>query len=176
MKAPIFILIISCLLFSCNKAETRDMRSEVVNELDIERYMGTWYEIARLPNNFENGLTGVTATYELRKNGKIRVTNQGFRDSINGKRSRVRGKAKLPDPERPGWIRVAIFLLVYTDYLVFEIDKENYSYALVGGSSPGYLWILSRTPTMDPNIYAKLIEKARQLGYPVDKLELVVQE
>jgi len=148
---------------------------ETVKEVNLQRYAGTWYEIARFPHRFEKRLVGVTATYTLRSDGKIDVLNQGYRDSLQGKLSKARAVAKIPNPEQPGRLKVFFFPLFGADYFILELDQENYQYVLVGSSSPGYLWILSRTPQMAPEIYEMLVAKARQLGYDVSKLQLVEQ-
>lgn len=146
-----------------------------VKELDLNRYLGTWYEIARFPHSFEKNLVGVTATYRLRDDGKIRVINQGYKNTLDGEPSIAEGKAKIPDKLEPGKLKVSFFWIFYADYLVLELD-ENYQYAMIGSSSPKYFWILSRTPQMDPDTYEMLLEKARKRGYNMEKLEKVPQK
>ena len=145
-----------------------------VKNLELNRYLGTWYEIARFPHSFEKGLVGVTATYSLRPDGKIKVLNQGRKESLDGELSSAEGKAKIPDPTKPAKLKVAFFWIFYAEYNVLELD-ENYQYALIGSSSDKYLWILSRSPQMDEALYQSLIEKARQRGYDVSKLIMVPQ-
>lgn len=150
------------------------MEPATVKELDLEKYMGTWYEIARYPHRFEKDLVGVTATYTLFSNGKISVVNQGYKNSLDGKLSIARGKAKLPDKAQPGKLKVSFFWIFYADYYVLELD-ENYTWAVVGSSSDNYLWILSRTPKMADSLYQLLIEKIRARGYDPSRLEKVLQ-
>lgn len=145
-----------------------------VKELDLNRYLGTWYEIARFPHSFEKGLVGVTANYSLRADGKIRVINKGYENSLNGKLSVAEGKAKIPDKADPGKLKVSFFWIFYADYYVLELDAE-YKYVMIGSSSPKYFWILSRTPQMDESTYNMLLDKARTRGYNLDKLEKVQQ-
>ena len=145
-----------------------------VKELDLNRYLGTWYEIARFPHSFEKGLVGVTANYSLRTDGKIRVINKGYENSLNGKLSVAEGKAKIPDKADPGKLKVSFFWIFYADYYVLELDAE-YKYVMIGSSSPKYFWILSRTPQMDESTYNMLLDKARQRGYNLDSLEKVQQ-
>lgn len=145
-----------------------------VKELDLNRYLGTWYEIARFPHSFEKGLVGVTANYSLRTDGKIRVINKGYENSLNGKLSVAEGKAKIPDKADPGKLKVSFFWIFYADYYVLELDAE-YKYVMIGSSSPKYFWILSRTPQMDESTYNMLLDKARTRGYNLDKLEKVQQ-
>lgn len=146
-----------------------------VKELDLNRYLGTWYEIARFPHSFEKNLVGVTATYSLRNDGKIKVVNRGYKNTLDGKLSEAVGKAKIPDPSKPANLKVSFFWIFYADYNVLELD-ENYQYAMIGSSSPKYFWILSRTPQMDAATYEMLLEKARKRGYNLEKLEKVPQK
>lgn len=138
-----------------------------VREVDIPRYMGVWYEIARYENSFEKDMTNVTATYTLKANGRIKVENAGFR---NGERKKATGRAKLPDPKEPGKLKVAFFLWFYADYYILELDRENYNYALVGSSSDKYLWILSRTRQLPKDVLDGLLNLASQRGYDTQKL------
>ena len=149
---------------------------KTVKNISIEKYMGTWYEIARYPHRFEKGLVGVTATYELKENGKIRVINKGYQDSLDGKLKVAQGKGKIPNPKEPGKLKVAFFLFFYADYYILELDTVNYQYALIGSSSPGYLWVLSRTPEMKEETYQMLLEKAKERGYDLSKLQKVPQQ
>lgn len=146
-----------------------------VKQLDLERYMGTWYEIARFDHKFERNLEGVTATYKLRPNGKITVINQGYKNSLNGKLKRAKGKAKQPNPDEPGKLKVSFFLFFYADYNILELDK-NYQWVLIGSSTNKYLWILSRTPQLDQQTLNMTLEKARQKGYDTSKLIWVKQK
>ena len=145
-----------------------------VDTLDLDRYLGTWYEIARFPHSFEKDLAGVTATYSMRKDGKIRVVIAGYRGSLDGRFSRAVGKAKIPDPGEPGKLKVSFFLFFYGDYFVLELDEE-YRWAMIGSSSPRYFWILSRTPQMDPAVYRMLLDNAVKRGYDLDPLIEVEQ-
>lgn len=149
---------------------------ETVKNVDLNRYVGTWYEIARYPHSFEKNLQGVTATYTLLPNGKISVLNQGYKNGLDGKLKKAKGKARVPDPSNTGHLQVAFFLCFYADYYILELDTVNYSYALIGSSSPNYLWILSRTPVMDNFTYVFLTEKAKNLGYDLSRLEKVAQK
>ena len=148
----------------------------VVKELNVERYLGQWYEIARYDHRFERGLVGVTAHYSLRDDGKIKVINSGYKKSLNGTYSQAIGKAKIPNPETaPSKLKVSFFLFFYGDYYVMELD-ENYQWAVIGSSSDNYLWILSRTPQMDSGVYNDLINRLIKRGYDVGKLIKVEQK
>lgn len=147
----------------------------VVKHLDIEQYLGTWYEIARFDHRFERGLVGVTADYSLRPDGKIKVVNSGFKESLKGERSQAIGKAKIPDPNVPAKLKVSFFWFFYADYFVLELDEE-YQWAVVGSSADNYLWILSRSPQLDEGIYSELLNKLTNRGYDVNKLIVVKQK
>lgn len=148
-----------------------DIDKTPVKRLDIQRYMGTWYEIARFNHRFERGMDRVSARYSLRPDGKISVLNQGWK---HGRRKDIHGKAKLPDPADPGKLKVSFFLFFYSDYYVLELD-EDYSYALVGSSSDKYLWILSRTPKMEAGLLTMLLTKARSRGYDTERILFIKQ-
>jgi apolipoprotein D and lipocalin family protein len=145
-----------------------------VDQLDLERYLGTWYEVARFPHSFEKGLVGVTASYSLRDDGKIRVINQGFVGKLDGTVKKAEGKAKIPDPGNPARLKVSFFLFFYGDYYVLELD-DNYGWAMIGSSSPNYFWILSRKPQMEPEIYQMLLDRAEKRGYDLSRLIKVEQ-
>jgi len=142
-----------------------------VGNFELSRYLGTWYEIARLPNWFEKDLVKVTATYSVRDDGKVKVLNQG---SKNGKKSQAVGKAKFAASSDTAHLKVSFFWIFYADYIVVELDSA-YTYALVAGDTHKYLWILSRTPVMNEDIKQKLLSRARQLGFDTDKLYFTPQ-
>ena len=122
---------------------------ETVRTIDLTRYMGRWYEIARLEQWYERGLVGVTATYTLRPDGTVSVLNEGCEGSLSGRRKMAAGRAYVVDPAEPGHLRVAFLLWFYADYWILELDTVNYGYALVGGGRKrDALWVLSRTPTL----------------------------
>jgi apolipoprotein D and lipocalin family protein len=171
-----FIIFLVILNGCATTAEREGISMEVVKNVDVNKYAGVWYEIARLPNSFEKDLVGVTATYTLRDDGKIDVLNQGYVKTLDGRLKKTKAIAKIPDPGEPGKLKVYFFLFFGSDYFIMELDQDNYKYALVGSSSINFLWILSRTPQMDPEIYTMLVAKARQRGYPVDKLIKVPQK
>ena len=148
---------------------------KTVEKVDLKKFLGTWYEIARFQHSFEKGLVGVTATYSIRKDEKIKVVNKGYKNSLNGKLSIAEGKAKIPDASVPGKLKVSFFWIFYADYNILELDNENYQWSLIGSSSDKYLWILCRTPQMDENIYQMLIDKANSRGYSTDNLIRVLQ-
>lgn len=144
-----------------------------VAAFDLRQYMGQWYEIARYDVHFEKGMGHVKTLYTLLSNGRIRVENSGWR---TGRQKRIVGRGKLPDPKRPGALKVAFFLWFYADYLVMELDRENYRYAVVGSSSDRYLWILGRDRNMSPEVLEFLIDRLHVRGYDTDKLIFTAQE
>lgn len=147
----------------------------VVKELQLDKYLGTWYEIARYDHRFERNLVGVTATYSMREDGKIKVLNAGYKNNLDGVLSEAVGKAKIPNPTIPSKLKVSFFWIFYGDYFVLELDAQ-YQWAVIGSSSDKYLWILSRTPQMDPTVYQSLLDKLTQRGYATSKLLVVPQK
>lgn len=149
---------------------------QTVDELDINRYMGLWYEVARFDHRFERGLFGATATYTLLPDGTVRVENRGYKQELPDRCKSIIGRAKIPDASQPGKLKVSFFLWFYADYYVLELDRENYSYALIGSSSDKYLWILSRTPQLPEEIKKKLIAAILRRGYDINQLLWVEQK
>ena len=167
------IITVCFMLSACSNGKSIDTKT--VSTLDVKRYMGTWYEIARFQHSFEKDLVGVTATYKLRDDGKIRVLNSGWKGTLDGEYDAADGVAKIPDLSDPGKLKVSFFLFFYSDYYILELDTVNYQYALIGGSDPDYLWILGRQPQMKPEIYQKLVNEAKLRGYDTTKLYKVPQ-
>jgi len=157
------VIIISAMIFSTVHSQTKP---SVVKAVDLRRYAGTWYEIARLPNTFEKGLKCITATYELREDGRITVINRGHKISDPGKVSAVKGVAWLPDKTITSKLKVQFFWPFSGDYWIMELDSD-YRYALVGDPSFKYLWILSREKKMDEATIKKLLDRATDNGFDV---------
>jgi lipocalin len=145
-----------------------------VPNLDLERYLGTWYEIAKYPVSFEKGLVGVTAKYSMRDDGKVRVENAGYKGTFEGERKTAIGKAWVPDPEKPAELKVSFFWPFAAKYWVIAIDPE-YRWSIVGEPGRRYLWILAREPVIDDALYGRLLERIRKLGYDPDRLERMPQ-
>ena len=143
-----------------------------IEHLDIPRYMGRWYEIARYDHRFERRMSEVTATYGLSPDGSIRVLNAGYKRDAHGRSKfrRIVGRAKIPDATRPGRLKVSFFLWFYSDYYILELDREGYNYALIGSSSDKYLWILSRTPQLSEDVKSLLLTAALRRGYDTSRL------
>lgn len=155
-------------------ASTPPDRFKPVQGFEADRYLGLWYEIARMPNRFEKDLVKVTATYGLKDNGKLSVLNQGY--TPDGKEKSARGKAKFAGSRDVGHLKVSFFGPFYGDYIIVELDQVDYRYALVVGGNTKYLWILSRTPRLDADIYQRLLEKGRELGFDIERIFKVPQE
>ncbi len=136
---------------------------------DISRYLGTWYEIARLDHSFERGLDQVTAEYALREDGGVSVTNRGFLTGEN-RWKEAQGKAYFVEQPDEGYLKVSFFGPFYGSYVIFELDKEHYQYAFVAGPDTSYLWLLSRTPEVDPALLARFIKQAGSLGFDTGNL------
>jgi apolipoprotein D and lipocalin family protein len=180
-KSLINVLVGFCLIFTgifltSSKMKESVIDNSVVKKMDIQKYLGTWYEIARYDHFFERGLVGVTANYSLKDDGTLKVVNSGYKNNLNGKFSQSVGKAYIPDPvNEPAKIKVSFFLFFYADYFVMELDKD-YQWAVIGSNSDKYLWILSRTPQMKDEIFTGLLEKLKKRGYDVSTLIKVVQK
>lgn len=140
-----------------------------VSGFDIHRYLGTWYEIARLDHSFERGLERVTAEYSLRDDGGIKVVNKGFDPEKNRWKTAV-GKAYFAGEPDRGRLKVSFWGPFYASYNIFELDKKNYSYALVCGPDTSYLWLLAREPRIRASLKSELIEKAKVLGFDTEKM------
>ena len=170
-----FIILFSSFIFigGCQNKKSDKMNIETVKEVNLQRYLGKWYEIARFDHSFERGLVGATATYSMRDDGKIKVLNQGYKNTLDGELSKAEGKAKLTD--EPGKLKVSFFWIFYADYYILELDA-NYQWALIGSKSDKYLWILSRTPKLEDNVKNLILHHAAKRGYDTSKLIWVEQK
>ena len=146
-----------------------------VTGFESERYLGTWYEIARFDHSFEVGLSRVTATYSKREDGGIRVLNKGY-DAATGEWDEAEGKAYFVSDETTGHLKVSFFGPFYASYVIAELDKDNYQYSLVTGPDRSYLWILARQPTLSQDVLDELLRKAKSLGYATDEFIWVEQK
>lgn len=173
MRKLVNILLCVILLSSCKYQDSMIDKS-VVNNFDVDKYLGKWYEIARFDHSFEKGMQAVTATYSYRDDGMIKVVNSGYKGSLDGEFSEAIGKAKIPNINEPSKLKVSFFWIFYGDYFVLDIDKD-YKWALVGSRSDKYLWILSRSPHIDDSLYSLLLDKLTKRGYDVKKLIKVKQ-
>jgi apolipoprotein D and lipocalin family protein len=149
--------------------------AEAVKGFELDRYLGTWYEIARLDHSFERGLSRVTAEYSLKEDGGVRVLNRGY-EAAKGEWSEAEGKAYLIGDTSVGQLKVSFFGPFYGAYNVIELDKESYQWSLVVGPDTDYLWILSRTPTMDKAVVDQLLASAKALGFNTREVIFVDQD
>lgn len=146
-----------------------------VTGFELDRYLGKWYEIARLDHSFERGLTQVTAEYGLRDDGAVSVLNRGFSESDQEWQD-AEGKAYFVDSDSEGYLKVSFFGPFYGSYVVFELDHESYQYAFISGPNTKYLWLLSRTPTVEAEVIDKFVTMAKERGFDTDSLIYVAQE
>jgi len=146
-----------------------------INGFEINRYLGTWYEIARLDHRFERGLNNISATYTLRDDGGVNVLNKGW-NQADGEWEQAEGKAYFLEQPDKGRLKVSFFGPFYGGYNIIELDKKDYAYSMVTGPDKSYLWILSRTRQLPKATLQALIEKAKQLGFATDKVIFVNQD
>lgn len=146
-----------------------------VESFALDRYLGKWYEIARMDHSFERGLSNVTAEYSLRDGGGVKVINRGFKTDDN-KWKEAEGKAYFVEDPSIGKLKVSFFGPFYGAYNVIALDEEAYQWSLVVGPDTKYLWILSRTPELDRETIDQLLSKAESLGFDTQKLIWVNQE
>lgn len=165
-----FLLIISFFISGCLGIPEGVVP---VKNFQVNKYLGKWYEIARLDHSFERGLIKVSAEYSLRDDGGIRVINRGFSTEKNEWKE-AEGKAYFVENENEGYLKVSFFGPFYGSYVVFELEKD-YQYAFVSGNSTDYLWLLARTPSVSKEIIDHFKQKAKGLGFDVNKLIFVEQ-
>ncbi|MFL6709144.1 MAG: lipocalin family protein [Massilia sp.] len=163
-------LLSLCLLAGC---VSKPENISPVTAFKSERYLGTWYEVARLDHRFEKGLSKVTANYSPRPDGGIRVINRGY-DAAKKEWKQSEGKAYFVEQSDTAYLKVSFFGPFYGSYIVFDLDPA-YQYSMISGPDKSYLWILSRTPKLDAAVQARLVEKARSLGFATEKLIFVEQ-
>lgn len=165
------VLLTICTVLWAEPIQATDSQAplQVVPSLDLGRYAGKWYEIARLPNRFQRACAAnTTATYTLRPDGKIAVTNECSR--TDGRRTSAKGTARVADPKGPNTkLKVTFFWPFSGNYWVIDLDPE-YRWAVVGEPGREYLWILSREPRLNEATYHEILERAKQQGYEVGRL------
>jgi apolipoprotein D and lipocalin family protein len=147
---------------------------ETVPRVDLERYLGTWYEIATIPQRFQKDCVGVSATYTLRDDAKIEVLNKCRKKTLDGELKTVKGKAWVVDKETNAKLKVQFFWPFKADYWIIELAPD-YHYAVVGHPSRKYLWILCRTPQMDEALYQDLVQRIANKGYDPSLIKRTLQ-
>lgn len=142
---------------------------EPVSGFEAERYLGRWYEVARLDHSFERDLSNVTATYSRRDDGAVRVVNRGY-DTDDQEWSDIEGVARFVEDEQTAYLKVSFFGPFYGSYVVFELDREDYGYAFVAGFNRDYLWLLARDPEVPDSVRDAFVARAAELGFATDEL------
>jgi len=145
-----------------------------VSGFEVDKYLGKWYEIARLDHSFERGLIEVTAEYASRDDGGGAVLNRGY-SPREQKWEQAEGKAYLVGESDEGYLKVSFFGPFYGSYVIFDLDRENYRHAFVSGPNLSYLWLLSRTPAVEPELIERFTREAKRRGFDTDELILVEQ-
>ena len=150
-------------------------RVQPVTDFELDRYLGKWYEIARLDHSFERGLERVTAEYSLKEDGGVKVVNRGF-SAAKGEWNESEGKAYFVEDASLGYLKVSFFGPFYGSYVVFGLDQIDYQYAFISGPDTSYLWLLSRTPQVSDEVMNDFLEQAQARGFNTDDLIIVNQE
>ncbi|MBD1566812.1 lipocalin family protein [Vibrio sp. S12_S33] len=143
-----------------------------VANFELDNYLGKWYEIARLDHSFERGLTQVTAEYNLRRDGGVLVLNSGF-SQANNEWQEAEGKAYFVNSDSEGYLKVSFFGPFYGSYVVFELDEKDYQYAFISGPNTDYLWLLARTPSVEPEVIEKFIDMSQERGFDTSSIIFV---
>jgi apolipoprotein D and lipocalin family protein len=140
-----------------------------VTHFNAQKYLGKWYEIARLENSFEQGLSHISAEYSLREDGGVKVLNRGYSEQDKQWQS-AEGKAYFVETPDIGYLKVSFFGPFYGSYVIFDLDQENYRYALICGPDKSYFWLLAREPKLSDTLKNTLLAKAAALGFDTSKL------
>lgn len=169
---PVALTVIGCAPTTTARLNLPELRT--VSHLDLNRYLGKWYEIASFPQSFQKGCTASTANYSLRDDGEIDVLNRCRKGSPDGEEKTAKGRARVVDSVTNAKLEVSFFRPFWGDYWVIDIG-ENYDYAVVGHPSRDYLWILSRTATMEGTVYEAILARLKNQGYEVERLNRTLQ-
>jgi apolipoprotein D and lipocalin family protein len=145
-----------------------------VEKVELPRYLGTWYEIASFPQSFQKGCTATTATYSLRSDGEIDVLNRCRKHRLDGVENQALGRARVVDTVTNARLEVSFFRPFWGGYWIIDLGND-YQYAVVGHPGRDYLWILSRTPTMAPEVYDGILSRLRERGYQTERLVKTLQ-
>ncbi len=178
MKKTLFCMsvVLPILLLGCLADKGIIMKPlQTVNFVDLNRYIGKWYEIARYPNSFQKSCVGSMATYSLRDDGKINVVNECYNKSFSGKLHSAKGKAWVVDKETNARLKVSFFWPFAGDYWIIELGQD-YEYAVIGHPRRKYLWILSRTPVMADDVYQSILTRLQEQEYDTAKLIISEQQ
>ena len=140
-----------------------------VSDFELDRYLGTWFEVARLDHSFERGLSKVSATYSMREDGGVAVLNKGYSVEENSW-NEAKGKAYFVEDSKTGHLKVSFFGPFYASYVIAVLDQPDYQYAFITGPDTDYLWLLSRTPEVSKETRAKFLEFAEEKGFVTQDL------
>ena len=173
VRSVILALILALTLAACATAPPEGVRP--VTSFDINRYLGRWYEIARLDHSFERGMSDVSATYQLQDDGSVKVINRGY-DAQRQAWKEAIGRALFIGDSGTASLKVSFFGPFYGGYHVIALDQQDYRWALVSGPDRDYLWILARDKTLPAEVREQLVSQARTLGFATDKLIWVEQQ
>ncbi len=168
----IFSLIPAIIMLATSGCTGLPEDVQPVHGFDADKYLGKWYEIARLDHSFERGLDNVTAEYARRDDGGIKVLNRGY-SAKNAEWKEAEGKAFFVGSDDRGHLKVSFFGPFYGSYVVFELDKPDYQYAFVAGPNKSYLWLLSRTRQVSDELLARFVKRSAELGFDTDDLIFV---
>ncbi|MBN2049261.1 MAG: lipocalin family protein [Spirochaetales bacterium] len=179
-KLPILSLLAAITVIfiaSCASVPPKGMDPlELVDQVDLDRYLGRWYEVGRYQHRFEDDLVGATAEYSLRDDGRVQVVNSGFKDTLDGPYREVKAVAWRPDPAVPGALKVKFFGLFVSDYMILGLDEENYRWAVVGNNSRDFLWFLARDHEIDEELFQKMTDIAAGQGFDTRPIYRVPQK
>lgn len=170
LSKTVFVSLLFLMLISIAMPQTL----QTVPYVDLKKYAGKWYEMASFPQRFQKGCICTTAEYTLAEEGYVIVENRCNRDSINGKKSYIKGKAFVVENSGNAKLKVQFFWPFKGKYWIIDL-AEDYSYAVVGHPNRKYLWILSRTPTMNDTTYQQIISRIKEKGFNISKIERTKQ-
>lgn len=170
---PLAAVLLAGILAACSSSPPDGLTA--VDNFDINRYTGRWYEIARLDHRFERGLSNVTAEYALQEDNTVSVLNRGY-DEQAQQWDEAEGRAKFVGDTDQGSLKVSFFGPFYGGYHIIALDHDNYQWAMVSGPTRDYLWILAREPVLTDEVYDALLAQARASGFALDELIEVDQQ
>lgn len=168
------LMLIASVLFGLSACTGLPKNVEPVQGVKIERYTGTWYEIARMDHSFERGLSQVTATYALRDDGGISVLNRGF-NTEKSEWKQAEGKAYFVDQKDVGHLKVSFFGPFYASYVIFGLDSQDYQWSFVTSYNAEYVWLLARSPSISDELKQRFVQEAKAIGINTDELIWVEQ-
>ena len=167
-------VVLMALVASAGVATAKEPELAVVDSVELDRYLGTWYEIASYPAWFQRNCTAVTALYSLRDDGLIEVLNSCRKGSLDGKLKQSTGRAKVADTDSNAKLKVSFFGPFWGKYWIIDLDPD-YQWAVVGEPKRKYLWILSRTPSMEDGVFEEILARLPNKGYDPDGLQRTLQ-